>query len=226
VTLIRREDSKRKVEPSMSVENVNPKRPPNGRWRKGTSGNAAGRPTGSRNQSTVFFQELLNGQGEALIQKGIELSLKGDTRALSICWDRLLPPRKERTIELPLPSVTDAKSVSAALASVVTAVGAGSITPGEAESLARVLEAQLRAVEFEALAQRVGELEKAQTRLPQAPEPGDGSTLEWIARNYSNQIPDSELTAEAHPEHRNGYEKDGEEQPSQSPDASGPLQNR
>ena len=75
----------------MSVENVNPKRPTNSRWKKGTSGNPAGRPTGSRNQSTVFFQELLSGQGEALIQKGIELSLNGDTRALSICWDRLLP---------------------------------------------------------------------------------------------------------------------------------------
>ena len=209
----------------MSDENVNPKRPPNGRWRKGTSGNPTGRPTGSRNQSTVFFQELLSGQGEALIQKGIELSLKGDTRALSICWDRLLPARKERTIELTLPSVTEAKSVSAALASVVTAVAEGSITPGEAESLARVLETQMRAVEFEALLQRVAELEKTQTRVPQAPEPGGGSTLEWIARNYSKQTPDSEVTAEAHPEPRNGYEKDGEEQPPQAPGASRPVQN-
>ena len=207
----------------MSDENVNPKRPPNGRWRKGTSGNPTGRPTGSRNQSTVFFQELLSGQGEALIQKGIELSLKGDTRALSICWDRLLRPRKERTIELLLPSVTEAKSVSAALASVVTAVAAGSITPGEAESLARVLETQMRAVEFEALAQRVVELEKSQTRLPQATEPRSGSTLEWIARNYSNQTSDSGITAEAHPEHRKGHEKDGEEPPPQALGASTPL---
>jgi Family of unknown function (DUF5681) len=207
----------------MSIEDVNPKRPANGLWRKGTSGNPAGRPTGSRNQSTVFFQELLNGQGEALIQKGIELSLKGDTRALGICWDRLLPARKERTIELPLPSVTDAKSVSAALASVVTAVAEGSITPGEAESLARVLEAQMRAVEFEALAQRVVELEKAQTQLPQATEPGGGSTLEWLARNYSNQTSDSGMIAEAHPEHSNGHDKDGEEQPPQAPGASTPL---
>jgi Family of unknown function (DUF5681) len=207
----------------MSVENVNPKRPTNSRWKKGTSGNPSGRPTGSRNQSTIFFQELLSGQGEALIQKGIELSLQGDTRALSICWDRLLPPRKERTIELPLPSVTDAKSVSAALASVVTAVAEGSITPGEAESLARVLETQMRAVEFETLAQRVAELEKSQTGTPQAAEPGDGSTLEWIARNYSNQGPDSRMNAEAYPEHGNGHEKGGEEQPPQAPDASGAL---
>jgi hypothetical protein len=69
---------------------------------------------------------------QAIIQKGIELSLQGDTRALSICWDRLLPAQKERAIELPLPSITDVQSVSAALASVVTAVGEGRITPGEA----------------------------------------------------------------------------------------------
>jgi len=130
----------------MSVENVNPKRTVKGRWGKGASGNPAGRPSGSRNQSSLFFEELLSGQGEALIQKGIELSLKGDTRALSICWDRLLPPRKERAIELPLPKLTDVKSVSAALASVVTAVAEGRITPGEAESLARILETQMRVV--------------------------------------------------------------------------------
>ena len=112
--------------------------------------------------------------------------------------------------------MTDAKSVSAALASVVTAVAEGSITPGEAESLARVLETQMRAVEFEALAQRVAELEKSQTRHTPSHGARDGSTLEWIARNYSNQTSDSGMTAEAHPEHRNGHEKDGEDQPPQS----------
>ena len=208
----------------MSVENVNPKRPPNGRWRKGTSGNAAGRPTGSRNQSTVFFQELLSGQGEALIQKGIELFERRHPRAEHLLGPPS-PTSEGANDRVALAERNRCQSVSAALASVVTAVAAGSITPGEAESLARVLEAQLRAVEFETLAQRVAELEKAQTRLPQAPEPGDGSTLEWIARNYASQTPDCEVTAEAHPEPRNRYEKDGEEQPPRAPGASGPLQN-
>lgn len=203
----------------MSVENVKPKRPSKGRWGKGTSGNPAGRPSGSRNQSTLLLEELLNGQGEALIQKGIELSLKGDTRALSICWDRLLPPRKERAIELPLPKVTDVKSVSAALASVVTAVAEGRITPGEAECLARVLETQMRVVEFEALAQRVAELEKVPTRTPTI-VPSDGSTLDWISRNYSNQTPDSQTTAEAFPEQGNLHKTDAEEQPPPAPGTS------
>ena len=59
------------------------------RWRKGTSGNPAGRPTGSRNKATLYFEELLDGQGEALIKKAVELSLKGDTTALRLCLERI-----------------------------------------------------------------------------------------------------------------------------------------
>ena len=152
---------------------ANPKKRANGRWAKGTSGNPAGRPAGSRNKSTLFLEELLSDQGEALIQKAIALALKGDTRALSICWDRLLPPRKERLVELPLPNITDAKSASAAMTSVVAAVAEGRITPGEAECVARVLETQTRVVELETLEQRVAELEKYQFQatLLQTPAP-------------------------------------------------------
>jgi hypothetical protein len=201
----------------MSVENTTPKRSAEGRWRKGTSGNPAGRPSGSRNKSTAFFEELLNGQGEALIHKAIELSLQGDTRALSICWDRLLPPRKERTIVFPLPTVGDGKNVSAALASVVTGVAEGHITPGEAECLARVLETQMRVVEFEALAQRVAQLEKAHSPTTPPNEPLDGATLDWVARNYSDPIPDGGDAAAAHPDRGSVSENGVEEQPLPAP---------
>ena len=63
----------------MSSKSITPQKTSTGRWRQGTSGNPAGRPAGSRNKSTVFLEELLSGQSEALIQKGVELSLKGDT---------------------------------------------------------------------------------------------------------------------------------------------------
>jgi hypothetical protein len=182
----------------MSVENTSPKKSLNGRWRKGKSGNPDGRPVGSRNKSTAFFEKLLDGQGEALIQKAIELSLKGDTRALSICWDRLLPPRKERTIVFSLPAVSEAQNVSAALASVVRGVAEGHITPGEAESLARVLETQKRVVELEALAERVAQLEKAESPTTQSNEPSEESSLAWVTRNYSKSLQDSGETGVAH----------------------------
>lgn len=90
----------------MSLKSNKKKKPNHGRWARGTSGNPAGRPVGSRNRSTVFYEQLLNGQGEALFQKAIELALAGDATALRLCLERISPPRKERTIDLPLPKVT------------------------------------------------------------------------------------------------------------------------
>jgi uncharacterized protein DUF5681 len=202
----------------MSLKHNKKKKPTNGRWARGTSGNPAGRPVGSRNRSSVFYEQLLNGQGEALFQKAIELALAGDATALRLCLERISPPRKERTIDLPLPKVTDPQSVSAALASVMTAVGKGRITPGEAESLAGVLESQMRVVEVEDLARRVAELEKSPGS--QAVEPLDRATLNWISRNYSNQTPGSGRTAEPHPEHRTGHQTDAEEAPPPAPGTS------
>ena len=115
-----------------------------GRWSKGTSGNPAGRPPSSRNKSTLFFEKLLNDSGERLIQKAITMALNEDPAAMRLCLERICPPRKERTIDIALPTITDRKSVSATLASIVTAVGEGRITPGEAESLVRILRPKWR----------------------------------------------------------------------------------
>ena len=74
---------------SMSKPKLQETKTIKGRWAKGTSGNPAGRPTGSRNKATLYFEELLDGQGEALIKKAVELSLKGDTTALRLCLERI-----------------------------------------------------------------------------------------------------------------------------------------
>jgi len=175
---------------SMSVENVNPKRTVKGRWGKGASGNPAGRPSGSRNQSSLFFEELLSGQGEALIQKGIELSLKGDTRALKHLLGPA-PPTAEGTCDrAALAEAHRCQKRVCGPGLSCDRCGRGPHHTGEAESLARILETQMRVVGFEALAQRVAELEKVPTRT-QTLEPSDGSTLDWISRNYANQTPDS-----------------------------------
>ena len=56
-----------------------------GRWTKGTSGNPDGRPMGSRNRATLAAQTLLDGEGERLTRKAIELALEGDRAALRLC---------------------------------------------------------------------------------------------------------------------------------------------
>ena len=63
-------------------------------FRKGRSGNPAGRPPGSRNRATIAAEALLEGEAQALTRKAIELALAGDTTALRLCLERIVPQRK------------------------------------------------------------------------------------------------------------------------------------
>jgi hypothetical protein len=137
-----------------------PNRNPNGRWGSGTSGNPAGRPPGSRNKTTLMMQELLEGEGGSLVRKAMEMALGGSTHAMRLCLERLMPPQRERLIDLPLPDVKTVQDSSTALSKILSAVGEGRITPGEGETLARILEAQKRVIEVEDLERRIADLEK------------------------------------------------------------------
>ena len=64
------------------------------------SGNPAGRLRGTKNRATKAAEELLEGEAEALTRKAVELALAGDTVALRLCLERLLPPRKSRRVTL------------------------------------------------------------------------------------------------------------------------------
>ncbi len=66
------------------------------RWKPGQSGNPQGRPPGSKNAATrvTAAERLLNDQAEALAQKAIDLALAGDTVALGMCLERVIPIRQ------------------------------------------------------------------------------------------------------------------------------------
>ena len=135
-----------------------------GRFAKGTSGNPAGRPSGSRNQATLAMETLLEGESEQLTRKAMELALGGDINALRLCLDRLLPPRKDRPIHLSLHPIKDVQQVSSAMSTVVEAIGDGRITPSEGEILANILDVQnnvLTTGEVERRVERLEQLEQA-----------------------------------------------------------------
>jgi hypothetical protein len=44
----------------------------------------------------MAVKTLLDGQASALTQKAIDMALAGEIRALRLCMDRLVPPRKDR----------------------------------------------------------------------------------------------------------------------------------
>jgi hypothetical protein len=75
------------------------------RFKPGQSGNPSGKPKGSLNRVTLAIQCLLDGEGEELTRKAIELAKEGDLTALKLCLERICPPRKSRPIAIDLPDV-------------------------------------------------------------------------------------------------------------------------
>ena len=129
-----------------------------GRFAPGARGNPGGRPKGSRNRVTLLAQELLDGDGETIVAKAIELAKAGEPIALRLCIERILP-RRASTVELELPEIRKAEDVAAGCAAVIEAAGSGRITLGEAREFMSLLETQRKAIETHDLAVRIQLLE-------------------------------------------------------------------
>jgi Family of unknown function (DUF5681) len=130
------------------------------RFKPGQSGNPAGKPKGARNKITRAIEALLDGEGEALTRKAIELAKEGDIAALRLCIDRLVPPRRDRPVSFDLPNIDSARDAASAISAMIRAVSVGDLTPVEASDVARLLDAYVKAFEAAELAERVERLEK------------------------------------------------------------------
>jgi hypothetical protein len=104
-------------------------------------------------------EALLDGEGEALTRKAIDLALAGDTVALRLCLERLVPPRKERLVAIELPTIKGPQDHPAVVAAIFDAVATGDLTASEAQALSAVLEQHRRAVETADLVLRIKALE-------------------------------------------------------------------
>jgi hypothetical protein len=132
------------------TEELSPK--PQGRVRgrpfeKGRSGNPLGRRVGCRNRTTITAPALLAGEAEALTRKAVELALEGDPTALRLCIERILPQCRERAVKFALPPIESAADIAPAMKAVTSAPAGGMITPGEAATIAAVVDTFMRAIE-------------------------------------------------------------------------------
>jgi hypothetical protein len=134
-----------------------------GRTRAGrfATGNP-GRPKGARHRATVAALSLLDGQAEALTQRAVELALAGDTTALRLCLERLLPPRKDAPIVFTLPAMQSAADAAKAAGAVVEAVAAGDLTPTEGTVIMGLVDAFRKTLETSELETRLAALEARQ----------------------------------------------------------------
>lgn len=130
-------------------------------FKKGQSGNPAGKRPGTRHKATQAVQALLDGEAEALTRKAVDLALAGDTTALRLCLERLCPPAREKAISpgLSLPDKLTAENLPEALEMIVRAVVAGDLLPGEGQVLTGMLNGLGKALELSELEKRVAALE-------------------------------------------------------------------
>jgi len=131
---------------------------PDTKFKPGRSGNPSGRPKGSRHKTTLAIEKLLDGEGEEITRKAIELAKGGNMAAIRICLDRLAPPRKDQPILFTLPKMEKAGDAATASAAIVEAASAGELTPSEAGELMKIVESYARTLQvsdFEARLERL-----------------------------------------------------------------------
>jgi hypothetical protein len=105
------------------------------------------------------MEALLEGEAQQLTRKAVELAKQGDTQALRLCLDRLMPPRKDRLVQFDLPPIDNLDAISLGMASIVAAISEGKITPQEGELLSRILAEHANVLANRDLERRVAALE-------------------------------------------------------------------
>jgi hypothetical protein len=131
---------------------------PGGRFLPGNPG----RPKGSRHKVTLAIESVLEGEAEKLTHKCVEMAMAGDTTAMKLCLERILPARKDRPVQLHIPEIEGVEDLSKATMAILEAVAAGELTPAEAGEVAKLVEAHRRTVETVELEDRLRRVEERQ----------------------------------------------------------------
>ena len=131
-------------------------------WKKGQSGNPAGRPKGCKN----LKQGLFKSKEPELQQKLIDMALGGDMAALKIIADRIWP--RIRPQALPVKVTAKSADLASQGAAVVNAALAGELTPDVLGMLLSALADQARLVEFTEIEARLQKLENQEHAAPWA----------------------------------------------------------
>jgi hypothetical protein len=107
---------------------------------------------------------LMEGGAEDITLAIIDAARKGDIAAARLVLERMAPPARERPISLDLPDTATVAGVSEAQQTILQAVGAGELLPGEGTALAGILEASRKALETVELEQRITALEQSHAK--------------------------------------------------------------
>ena len=107
---------------------------------------AALRRPGARYRVTALAQRMMDADTEPVIVALTEAAKGGDVAAIKLMLERIAPVLRVRTV-VPMPPMTSAADLPAAVGAVAEAIAAASLTPEKGYALAAVLEMQRWAFE-------------------------------------------------------------------------------
>jgi hypothetical protein len=135
-----------------------------GRFQPGQSGNPSGRPKGARHKTTLLAEKLMQDDAEAVVNSVLSAAKTGDMTAARIVLDRLYPARRDNPVTFTLPKIESASDAAGAIAAILSAVASGELTPGEAETVCKLVETHIKALEASEFERRLAALEGKMTR--------------------------------------------------------------
>lgn len=105
------------------------------------------------------LRELLQPHSKELVERAVELALNGDTAALKLCLERLMPPirAKDDSVKITLPKKGTLTEQAQA---IIHAMAQAKLSPREASAMLQALASQAKIVEVDELIRRIEALEK------------------------------------------------------------------
>lgn len=135
-----------------------------GRYARG----APGRPKGAKGRRPALLRaldDLVADDAEDLISIVVNTAKNGDMRAMEILLKRLWPEPKGRPLEVAIPRLNGATSLTDAIAAIVAEVCKGALTPDEGHQVALLLDMQRRAHEVAGFDERLAKIERVLAEL-------------------------------------------------------------
>ncbi|PHS69125.1 MAG: hypothetical protein COB23_07155 [Methylophaga sp.] len=133
------------------------------KFEKGVSGNPAGKPKGAKDKRTAL-RAMLEPHAKDLVKTVVEKALEGDTTALRLCIDRLMPALKAKDEPIVIDGLLGTATLVEQGQSVITALALGKVSPSDASTLMSTIAAQAKITEIDDLERRVTELEQTKGR--------------------------------------------------------------
>jgi hypothetical protein len=120
-----------------------------------------GRPKGSRNKPKSPEQQLWEQYATAVLRKCIAMAIQGNTVAMRLCMERMMPARRHPLIQVSLPEIHGAQDLDRAAAKLTQAVQRGKITPEEGQRMTDILQVRSRLIQDRDMEERLARLESA-----------------------------------------------------------------